>query len=576
MSISTRRRRVVLGVGSKGVMARSTSVFLVVFLLAVALALAAGVAGARGGVAATEATSGAVKDMSAPVTACPDKPPAKCKPKAPGKGSGTGPTNIGGAIAEALAKMATDQLGGFVLSQLGLSELLDPNTKRFDELQAQLEGISSQIATLEHSVNQISSELKEIKANQFIIPLDGYVTAVQEYYDDDFKPMLNELEDYAAAERAAVAAGSTCDQSEACKQSRQNFNDDRTTFLAHAAMHLGDNRQIHRLLVPGSTGGSALKAFGEYLIGGGGSTGFLTAADSNRVFTLYHYFAEYEALATWMKGQYQAVNFQNQPTNFANFVDLEVTGFQRDESDELPARIPPGTVISLPVNTVDRTTTLNRPMWIWDWTVEAGLTWDPGKPPTQLRSVPAALTILNTTKAGGDFHDWRVPSRSDFAGLFAGQSTRFPKDNAAEFLDRILPNDSLERLLRLENFGSPYLWTSDAAGTEGDVTCALSSSDRVTVGGYAHTGIFFGNKLTADPNKFPLLYVPALVMPLTLNPVTISPPGGGLTRDQRIQWCKDEAARQVTAAIEHGADYLYRKSAHLVATRSTGTQKFMP
>jgi hypothetical protein len=576
MSTSTRRRRVVPRVGSKGAcMTRSTSMFLIVCLVAVGLALAAGVAGARGGVAPSDASSGGVKDMSAPVTACPDKPPAKCKPKGPGKGSGTGPTNIGGAIAEALAKMATDQVGGFVLSQLGLSELLDPNTKRFDELQAQLNGIRDQISTLQNSVGQVSSELTEIKANQFIVPLDGYVNAVQEYYRGDFKPMLNELEDYAAAEHAAVAAGLTCDDSEACKRSRQNFEDDRKTFLDHAATHLGDNGQIHRLLVPGSTGGSALKAFGEFVMSGRGSTGFLTGADSNRVFTLYRYYAEYEALATWMKAEYQAVHFKDQPKNFADFVDQEVTGFQTKELDELPARIPPGTVISLPVNTVDRTTTLNRPMWIWDWTIEAGLTWDPSKPPTQPRSVPAALTTLNTTDAGGKFHDWRVPSRSDFSGLFAGQSTRFPNDNASEFLDRILPRDSLERLLKFGNLGAHYLWTSDAAGTTGDVTCALSSSDHVAVGGYAHTGIWLGNKLTSDPSNFPLEYVPALVVPLTLKPVTITPPGG-MTREQRIQWCRDEAARQVTAAIGSGAEYLYNKVAHLVATRSTGTQKFMP
>ena len=584
MSTSTRRPRVVLGVGSKGVcMARSTSVFLIVFLLALGLALAAGVAGARGGVAATEATSGSVKDMSAPVTACRAKPakkshkPAKCKPKGPSKGAGTGPTNIGGAIAESLAKMATQQLAGFVLSQVGLDQLLDPNTKRFDELKTQLEGISNQIATLQNSVGQITSELTEIKLNQFIVPLDGYVTAVQELYSGDYKPMLKELQRYVEAKHAAVEAGLTCDDSDECKKSRANFNADKDTFLKHAeAAHLDDNRQLHRLLVPNTTGGSALKAYGEYLMSGRGSTGFLTAADSNRVFTLYHYYAEYEALATLMKAEYKAFHFQDQPDNFADFIDEEITGFQKKEQDALPARIPQGTVISLPVLVGDRTTTLNRPMWIWDWTIETGLTWDPSKPPTQPRSVPAALTTLNTTDAGGKFNDWHVPSRADFAGLFAGQSTRFPNDNVVEFLDRILPHDSPERLLRLENFSpNPYLWTSDAAGTKGDATCALSSSDRVTVGGYAHTGIFCGNKLTVDPNSFPLEYVPTLVTPLDLKPLTISPPGG-MTRDQRIQWCKDELARRVTAAIETGADYLYTKTAQLVATRSTGNQKFMP
>ena len=401
------------------------------------------------------------------------------------------------------------------------------------------------------------------------------MTRVKAWYDDYFQPMISELEEYVAADQAAVATGGTCAENEKCKKSRDLFFGFKKKFLDNAPAYLETNEQLHRLLMPGSAGGSASRAYGELLMRGRDSTGFLTAADSDRVFNFYNYVAEYEALASLMKAEYNADNFKEAPNLFAAFVEKQINGFQKEESDALPARIPLGTVISLPVNTSDRVTTLNRPMWIWDWTIEAGLTWDPGKPPTQLRSVPAALTILNTTKAGGNFHDWRVPSRSDFAGLFAGQSTRFPKDNAAEFLDRILPNDSLERLLRLENFGSPYLWTSDAAGTKGDVTCALSSSDRVTVGGYAHTGIFFGNKLTADPNKFPLLYVPALVMPLTLNPVTISPPGS-MTRDQRIQWCKDEAARQVTAAIEHGADYLYRKSAHLVATRSTGNQKFMP
>ena len=573
MSNSTRRRRVALGIRfRRPCRARSTSVFLVVVLLAVGLALVAGTTGARGGVAAPTATGGA--PMSAGVTDCPDQPPAKCKPKGPIKGVGTGPTNIGGAIAEALAKMAVDQLGGFVLSQLGLSELLDPNTQRFNELESQLSDISNQIRTLQNSVGQISNELNVIKSNQFIIPLDGYVTHVQDYYFRDFKPMLNELETYVAAERA-LAAGQTCDDDATCKKARKNFNDDQKVFLDNASAHSDDNSQIHRLLVPGSNGGSALKAFGEYLMAGPGSTGFLTAADSDRVFKIYHYFAEWEAVATWMKAEYEAFHYTDQPANFADFVDQEVTGFQKSEFDALPDPIPPGTVISLPVLPGDRTTALNRPMWIWDWTVEAGLTWDPSKPATQPKSVPNALTTLNTTKAGSGFSDWRVPSRSDFAGLFTGQSTRFKDDTVSQFLDAILPHDSPERLLKLDNFSDRYLWTSDAAGTSNDATCALSSSDRVTISGYAHTGIWFGNLLTADPYSYPLDYIPALVTPLTLKPVTITPPGG-MTRDQRIQWCRDDAARQVTAAIDTGADYLYHKRAHLIATRSTGTERFMP
>jgi hypothetical protein len=536
----------------------------------------------------TEATGGAARDTSAPVAACRAKTakksqrPATCRPKGPGKGAATGPTNIPGAIAESLAKMATQQLAGFVLSQAGLDQLLDPNTKRFEALQARLDGISDQIATLQSSVGRISSELAAIQLNQFAIELGRYVTDVQQYYNRDYKPMMAELEKYVEAAHDAVEAGLDCDHSDACRNARDKFETNKTEFLQNAPSRLSDNSHLHTSLVPDNTGRSALKAYGEYLMRGDGSTGFLTTADSDRLLNFYRYFAEYRALATWMKAEYEAHRFlgqpkpeDRQPDHFAEFVEDEIIGYQAKEQAGLPARIPRGAVISLPVLVEQRTTTLNRPMWIWDWTVEAGLTWNPSNPATQTRSVPAALTTLNTTGAGGGFRDWHVPSRADLAGLVTGQSARFANDNLQEFLDRILPNDGFEQQLRLGNLADKYLWTSDAAGTKGDATCALSSSDRVTVGGYANTGMFVGNKLTADPSSFPLEYIPTLVMPLTLQPVTISP-SEGTTRDQRIQSCKDELARRVTAAIETGADYLYHKRAHLIATRSTGNQPFMP
>ena len=290
----------------------------------------------------------------------------------------------------------------------------------------------------------------------------------------------------------------------------------------------------------------------------------------------HDYYAEYEALATWMQAEWHAAKA---PRDFDTFVKEQITDFQKSENDALPPRIPDNVVLSLPGDSVARTTTNGMPMWLWDYRYGANVTWDPSRPATASRSVPAALTAFNTTAAGGGFTDWHAPSRGDIDGLLANRFTNgFPTNVRGLFL-KILPGGNVSGTI--SDTSAPVLWTSEAPP---QVRClhprAGGASGAVT--NYEHTS--FGpidlTSLRNYPTGFAVTPNPSFssigvfkitnIIPGFPSDWAFQAVGQGLTDAQALAYCQTEMARRVTAQTT-----ALPAVGRLSATRTAGTS-YMP
>ena len=256
--------------------------------------------------------------LAQPVTAMPrtGKPPQStlCGGKPSGgkptvcNSSSKGVEGIGGSIASSLAGFAAQKLAGFALSQAGLGDLVDPTSAKLDNLERELDAISGQLGILQTSLNQMTQLMTKLELQGYTIPLGAKVSQIQSLYDNYFVYVLDALTDY-ASEARKLPAGTPCDKDHApdCATALGRFNDRRSEFLSAQANPptAALNSELHSALVP-STAGDVMGAYAAYLMAGPGSTGFLTSADSDHFFAFYHYYAEYEALATFMKGMWQS------------------------------------------------------------------------------------------------------------------------------------------------------------------------------------------------------------------------------------------------------------------------------
>jgi hypothetical protein len=485
-----------------------------------------------------------------------------------------GVAGIPDAIQNALLDAAKDKLKGFVLSQLGLDKLLGDQTgNQLNELRKQLELISAQLTTLQRSVDQISADLTKVELEGFTVPLETIVSQIQSLYTDFYAPTERALTSYVAKDLAAKQAGSTCSDTPDCAAARQYFDTLRSDFVrqftTNGAASL--NTDLHDALIPGLAGSSVMTAYGDYILKGPGSKPYLTSADSDQVLGFYNYFAEYEALATWMKAQWNGLRFEPSPDEFDRFVSGQIEGYAKEEQGVVGARIPPDVVITLPSDPALRTSTKHMPMWIANLKYGANLRWDPSTPGVS-RTVEWALNILNTTSAGDGYSDWKVPSRSELDALFAGRYAAFPT-NGRGFLLKLGSKLLQWQGLFIGIDSIPYLWTSDPAG---DPSTSASPSVRcvdhtstiaktvATLTGYAHTALGpMTNSLVGYPAGYVLTNIPTSVHALSID-VT------GGTDANAIKLCKDQLQAQVTAGFAAGA------GAQLLATRSTGDTNYLP
>ncbi len=483
--------------------------------------------------------------------------------------------NIQESIGKILLKTAGEKLAGFAFNQVGLDKLLGDDTGgKLDELKAQLDRISAQVETLQSSVNQVSADLTKLALEGFTVPLGQTVSEIKSLYMDFYAPATRALTSYVAKDLVARNAGSTCSDTAECADARRYFEDLRHDFVQQ---FINDNAaslntDLHDALVPGVAGSSVMSAWGSFLLKGPGSTGLLTAEDSDRVLGFYNYFAEYEALASWMKAQWDGIRFEPDPAEFTRFVDEQIDGYQKKEQEAVPARIPDNAVISLPADSALRTSTRHVQMWLTVEQIQPDLKWDPSSP-TARGSVGEAVNTLNTTAAGAGYKDWAVPSKGDLDSLFSGRSAVFPGTTAATFLAKIAPTGTgWSSLLKGLSGKNPYLWSSEVAGIPNTgsspaITClnkgAALSKIVGTMTGYTHTAWGpAGASLSGYPSGYTLTNIP-MIRTLQL---TANDPNDTVALNQ----CKAQLAATVTTGFERGA------AAQLLATRTTGDVNYLP
>lgn len=428
--------------------------------------------------------------------------------------AGTATYDVEDAIVKALASFAVDKGGGFILSEAGLAALVDPNAARFEALKAQLAEISQQITVLQTSTDNVFTALKQLNLDTKLQYLRDLVINIKTLFNDYYLPIVDAVGPVVAARRTDPSCTET-----ACQAAQKDLERLRKSFLDQfeggGGVNLAaTNTKIHESLLPSDPGQSVLSAYGDVLMT---QNRFLSELQSNALRQLYTTFANWEALATWMKAEWTAAT---RPGRLQTLIEQEIVGYGKSETAALPPKIPAGTVIDLGPNKATRTGTRNVPMWL---AAGSSLTWRPGVPSPPPNDVASVIAGLN--KAPDGFTDWKPPTRAQMDVLLATATKPAP---VATTLAAISPGSAAWG--QTVN-GSSNFWTSDKAQTAKPVTCSFYFSRTSTharklkyffnLGPYAVSTAYSTSPATNAPTHGPLPQIWPLSVP---NPQEINPP----------------------------------------------------
>ena len=242
-------------------------------------------------------------------------------------------------------------------------------------------------------------------------------------------------------------------------------------------------REISDSLRPTGLQTSVMSAYGKVLM----ANRFLTSDDSDQLLGLYGEFAQSEALAAWMAGEYFTYDdtIQSPDVVFKNY--LKNT---QDEKAILPPRIPQGMVIDLGVKNAPNTK--NRPIWTLASTQDqnfwpTGTEFDQNDLVATTSGAVEAIAALKGTPCAGPacFKTWHLPSRVELENLMSDgcviDSSKNPPqfvpktcvsnvktgtggDNVAGYLANLIPNDATWQGIFCDRTNAP-------AGGSAPATC---------------------------------------------------------------------------------------------------------
>jgi hypothetical protein len=365
-------------------------------------------------------------------------------------------------VVKTLGGFAINQGAGFLMKRTGLAGWLnpDPTQEKLDALQGQIAQVSTQLVTVQASVDQISRDLQQVQLNQAYNAIATPIFHTRYVFDYAYRPLFD----------AAVAAQNATPSTQAAKVAV--LNDKKAEFLAaFDSYQLGPaSMQIHDALTVNGVSTSLLDAYGRVIMA---NTRFVNATHSDTLARLQTVFAEYEALAVWMKAEATAAR---NPDLLAKLVDTEVIGWPDEERNSMPPRIPADTVIDLGPNAATISSTAGRPMWVPQRQPAPGVSipsfsWRVADA-TVPNGVDQALARLNAANTAG-FSDWRAPTRAEMAALFSG----FVRGKAPR-LDTFNPAWSFYNQLQ------DFVWTSDL------VNQSVECGRKTTAGEYPVTDVF--------------------------------------------------------------------------------------
>ncbi|WP_186526016.1 pentapeptide repeat-containing protein [Leekyejoonella antrihumi] len=339
---------------------------------------------------------------------------------------------------------------GMIFSLSGLNRVLspDPNTVLLREILRQLTQIQGDIRDLRRSLDGLINQLSRDNLDRLLVQLrDTVTTPLDHLFREEFARVVSAAEAYAnAREHDPVQITPTYD---ALIQRRNEF------YMAFDRCCTTATAQIHHFLVPGPS--SVLAAMGRVLAG---EHRYLTAADSADLRNLHNQFADWEALAAWMKMErlLPSVDPSRVPAGVFpgdlaayNQARRDFLGYRRSEAQNLVPAIPRDVVID--GSTAGSTTTLTGArMYV---PASTGLTYQPAV--DRAGSVPRAVTELNARHAEGLNH-WRVPSQAELTQLLTGRPTQ-PPTTGVDFLRSLNPTSRAWG--QIVGGSWPFLWSSD-------------------------------------------------------------------------------------------------------------------
>jgi hypothetical protein len=387
-------------------------------------------------------------------------------------------------VAKTLGGFALNKGAGFIFKRIGLEDWLspDPTQGKLDAISGQLAQVSTQLVTVQDSVNQISRDLAQLTLNGAYDNIKGPIANTQYVYNYTFLPVFNAA--------VAVQAATPADRAPLLDVLQTKRNDFLAAFDHY---QIGSaSSLIHGALTPSGVSTSIVDAYGRVLMA---NNRFPTVAQSNTLAALYTVFAEQEALAVWMKAEYTAAK---NPDLLEKLIITEVIGWPVYERLSMPSRIPNDAVIDLGPNSATITGSTKRPMWLPQRqaavaTSVPAFSWRVGDT-TSTNGVEQALIRLNTT-APGAFSDWRAPSRAEVTALFSA----FVRGHAPRL-------DTFNPAWQSYNQFQSFLWTSDVVNQQ--VECGRKTTqgefpvtDVFTRTYPTHVGLWLNNSQPTNYNE---------------------------------------------------------------------------
>lgn len=374
------------------------------------------------------------------------------EPPPPGDITATG---VAKWLGEKAAGVGAAQGFGFLMSTVGLSDLFPSGElKELQELKQQLNGISKQLDRIDAAISGLTNDIAQAELTRILGDVNDRTHRISDLYHDYFLALLDAGDEYRAA----------------LDSKDQQRIDDRFTNLRRVrdrfyrrydALDFSSlSADISARLVPGD-GTSLIAAKGRVLLTDAATGRYVADEDSATLRALYENYAEYEALASWMRMERWApavapLSDDIAPSSLTNFQYARRLYFTqlRAEHAGLPPVIPAVVVID---SGPARMTTIGATMWT---PVDEGVRYVPDH--TDPGSAPALLDQLNS-HPGEDFGDWRIPAMSDLTRLMGGFTTTAGA-TPDEFLTSLHPRSARWATIS-DDTPWPFAWSRDVVHT---------------------------------------------------------------------------------------------------------------
>ncbi len=372
--------------------------------------------------------------------------------------------NFGGWLLDKSGGALASQGIGMILSLSGLNDLIapDPNTALLKEIKQQLVQVQGQLTNLQSSLNGTIGLLDKDALDVKLIHLrDDVTTPLDDLYKYEFTRIVDAATQLAQAKETGDAT--KVDKATSALIARRN-----EFYVAFDACCKTAPQKIHDFLVPGQAT-SVIAALGRLLLN---QNRYLTATQSAQVRGMYDQFADWEALASWMKmernlpatdaDRVPSGTFPGSQASY-NTARREFLGFRVSEAKNLPPAIPPGVVVDTGPS-VPRSGTNNATMWA---PVSGKLHFVPGV--GGAGTVTKAQTDFNARYAEG-FKDWQIPSKAGLTAFLDGMASQ-PAKTPGDFLSALNPASPAWQQIAKD--GWPFLWSTDT--TRQSSVCTNSS-----------------------------------------------------------------------------------------------------